>query len=101
MEPHSKFIHHEATFTYSDGNRTWEEPVPNELRDCFYRGHVASTKSKTAVIMNLCYGMSGSIFAEDDHLFIEQVHRDEDEDVELERKKLRPKYHQCCVGSRL
>ena len=92
MEPHSKFIHHEATYTYSEGNRTWEEPVPSELRDCFYRGHVTSMKSKTAVIMNLCHGLTGSIFNEDDHLFIEQVHDEEDD--ELERKKLRPKYHQ-------
>lgn len=92
LEPDSKFIHRDATFTYTSGNRTWQEPLPDELRNCFYSGRVASVDRKTAVIMNLCNdGLSGSIFDEGEHLFIEKVH-DEDNSG-LERKKLRPKYH--------
>ena len=42
--------------------------------------------------MNLCNdGLSGSIFDDGEHLFIEKVH--EETDGGLGRKKLRAKYH--------
>ena len=66
-----------------------KEPIPDEVRSCFYHGKLVH-KSRSVAVMNLCDGLSGSILTEDDHLFIERVHTED----ELDRQKLRPKYHQ-------
>ena len=66
-----------------------KEPIPDDVRNCFYHGKLVANVRSVAV-MNLCGGLSGSILTDDDHLFIERVHTED----ELDRQKLRPKYHQ-------